>query len=66
MFVSITDEIIDAIIQNENRHVCRPGRLNRSARAPQAPSNMASLKPDWSQLPPSAAGEGSAFPLKQA
>jgi hypothetical protein len=52
MSVSITDEIIDAIIQNEGRHVCRPGQLPRSARAPQGPRSMASLKPDWGQLPP--------------
>jgi hypothetical protein len=48
---SITDEIIDAIIQNEHRHVCRPGQPPRLVRAPR---NLASLKPDWSQLPPDA------------
>ena len=46
--VSITDEIIDAIIQNEQRHVCRPARTRR----PPAPRSMASLRPDWGQPPP--------------
>jgi hypothetical protein len=52
MSVSITDEIIDAIIQNERRHVGRPGQTPASARAPQGPRSMACLKPDWGQLPP--------------
>jgi hypothetical protein len=50
MSVTITDEIIDAIIQNEHRHVCR--RPRRPAGVPRAPRSIACLKPDWSQLPP--------------
>jgi len=49
---SITDEIIDAIIQNEQRHGCRPRERHASARPPQAAGNLACLKPEWSQLPP--------------
>lgn len=49
---SITDEIIDAIIQNEHRHVCRPRLRHPSPRALQATGNRARLKPDWTQLPP--------------
>jgi hypothetical protein len=52
MSCSITDEIIDAIIQNEQRHVCRPRGRHASVRLPQAAGNLASLKPEWSQLPP--------------
>ncbi|MDR3670883.1 MAG: hypothetical protein P4L36_08565 [Holophaga sp.] len=61
--VSITDEIIDAIIQNENRHVCRPGRQRGPARAPQS---TADLKPDWGQLPPDAQDAGWSLPDTQA
>jgi hypothetical protein len=61
--MSITDEIIDAIIQNENRHVCRQPR---PVRAPQATRNRADLKPDWGQLPPDATDAGFVFPLMQA
>jgi hypothetical protein len=49
---SFTDEIIDAIIQNEHRHVCGPRKLHPSPRTLQTTGNRARLKPDWAQLPP--------------
>ncbi len=49
---SITDEIIDAIIQNEQRHVCRPRERQAWPRTLQAAGNPASARPEWSQLPP--------------
>ena len=49
---SITDEIIDAIIQNEHRHVGRSRERFPSARTLQAAGNVACVKPEWSQLPP--------------
>ena len=52
MSCSITDEIIDAIIQNEQRHVCRPRERHAPVRLPQAAGNLACQKPEWSQLPP--------------
>ena len=61
--VSITDEIIDAIIQNEHRHVCRPGRRPGPDRAPRS---RAELKPDWGQLPPDAQDASWSFPRMQA
>jgi len=56
MSFTITDEIIDAIIQNERRHVCR--RPPRAAAVPRSPRSVARLKPDWSQLPPDAGDTG--------
>ncbi len=44
---SFNDEIIDAIIQNEHRHVCHPGR--HTAPTPAA-SGRARLTPEWRQL----------------
>jgi hypothetical protein len=38
--VSITDEIIDAIIQNERRHAGHPGKALPSVWMPQASSNQ--------------------------
>jgi hypothetical protein len=58
MFVTLTDEIIDAIIQNEKRHVCR--RPQRAAGVPRAP--IAWPKPDWSQLPPDSGDTGDCRP----
>jgi hypothetical protein len=55
MSVSITDEIIDAIIQNEGRHRCQAAKAR-----PEVPGSrrMADLKPAWSQLPPGAMPDG--------
>ena len=50
---SFTDEIIDAIIQNDRRHVGRP-RKPLPAWLPKDAWNLAALKPDWGQLPPGA------------
>jgi len=58
---SITDEIIDAIIKNEHRHVCRPCRPYPSPRALQTTGNRARLKPDWAQLPPGEHPESAAL-----
>jgi hypothetical protein len=44
---SLTDEIIDAIIQNERRHVCQSGKR----RAAPPVLRAANAKPDWGQLP---------------
>jgi len=52
MSCSITDEIIDAIIQNEQRHAGRARGRQAPARTPQATGNLACLKPEWGQLPP--------------
>jgi len=60
MPLEITDEIIDAIIQNEGRHLDRPRKPHASARAPQAPKNMAALKPAWAELPPGTAEDPAA------
>ena len=57
MSCSITDEIIDAIIQNEQRHVCSPRERRAWARLPRAAGNLACLKPEWAQLPPGWAEE---------
>ena len=66
MSVSITDEIIDAIIQNETRHGLRPGRQQRFAPAPRTSGNRAELKPDWGQLPPGALEAGFPFSRTRA
>jgi hypothetical protein len=55
MSVSITDEIIDAIIQNEGRHPFRPAKPRSETLGPR---RMADLKPAWSQLPPGAMPDG--------
>ena len=61
--VSITDEIIDAIIQNENRHVCRP----RQRRGPdRVPRSTAGLRPDATSLPPDNQDAGWTYPSMQA
>jgi hypothetical protein len=52
MFVSITDEIIDAIIQNERCHAGRSRKPQPSTPALRASRNLADLKPDWSQFLP--------------
>ena len=54
----ITDEIIDAIIQNEGRHLGRSGKSHPPVRTLLATRNLACLKPDWTQLPPGWAEEG--------
>jgi hypothetical protein len=56
MNVSITDEIIDAMIQNEQRLSGRPRKPIPIpvTWAPQGSRNLSVLKPDWTQLPPQA------------
>jgi|GEM_PF-1881164 hypothetical protein len=49
---SITDEIIDAIIQNEQRHVCRPREWHPAARTRDSAAGAVRVKPEWSQLHP--------------
>lgn len=61
MSCTITDEIIDAIIQNEKRHVCHPRELHAAARPSQVAGNLACLKPEWGQFPPGWA-EGAGWP----
>ena len=61
MSASITDEIIDAIIQNEHRHVCRPGNPQPA----RSSSNVAYLKPDWGQCPPEAWGDPAGADLRR-
>ena len=51
MAVSLTDEIIDAILQNEHSLLGRTNRTPRP-RTPWAPSTLADLKPDWGQCLP--------------
>jgi hypothetical protein len=63
MFVSITEEIIDAIIQNEGRRVGQPRKPFPVARAPR---NLADLKPEWGQVPPEALGSMPVFPRGRA
>jgi hypothetical protein len=53
MNVPITEEIIDAIIQNDRRHGQRPSQ-NLPAWVPKGIRNLAVLKPVWGQLPPGA------------
>jgi hypothetical protein len=60
MAIRITDEIIDAIIQNEHRHVCRLAAGRPFPRTPWAPCNRADLRPDWIQLPPGVADDPAA------
>jgi len=48
----LTDEIVDAILQNEGRHVRRAGKPRLPAGALLTTRNLACLKPEWSQLPP--------------
>jgi len=61
----ITDEIIDAIIQNERRHVCRAVTPHPSARALQETRNLALLRPDWTQLPPGWAEDAQPAPARK-
>jgi len=53
----ITDEIIDAILQNEGRPARRSGPSRIPVRTLLASRNLACLKPDWTQLPPGWAEE---------
>ena len=47
MLFEVTDELVNAIFQNEGRKAARePKHL--------ASGNKATLKPDWCQLPPGA------------
>ena len=52
----VTNQIIDAILHNEGRHLGREPKLRRDvrtgARIAPTPGSMANLKPDWCQLPP--------------
>ncbi len=64
MIPRITDEIIDAIIQNERRHLCRPPAGLPYPRHPQALGDRSLLKPDWGQLPPDAAEDPAATDLR--
>ncbi len=48
MTVSITDEIIDAIIRNQGCQMDRPEKAQRLL--PWGATNLAALKPDWETL----------------
>ena len=52
----VTNQIIDAILHNEGRHLGREARprpeARTGARIAPAPKSMANLKPDWCQVPP--------------
>lgn len=50
MTLSITDEIIDAIIQNQGCHIDRPDRKQRFL-SWRPRIHFAVLKPDWVSLP---------------
>jgi hypothetical protein len=52
MLFEVTNELVDAIIRNEGRHVGRERKFRLEPRPVPTPNNRATQKPDWIQLPP--------------
>lgn len=60
MLLQLTDQIIDAMLQNERRPI-RRGRPDPLDRLPRAPRSLAALKPGWGELAPDAVRETLSF-----
>ena len=55
MLFEVTNQIIDAMLDNERRQLGRTHRPGSTPTRIPAPANTSTQKPDWCQLPPGGA-----------